>query len=305
MARISCVINTFNEEDNVATAIKSVSAWVDEVVVVDMHSGDRTREIAEALGARVYLYDYLGYADPARGFAIRQTTNDWVLILDADELVTPRLAERLMQLAREDRYDIVWVPRENYLFGHRYRGGGWGGEQDTHKRFFKKGSLLLQGDLDVHTFFKETPGARVGHLSYEPEACIVHFNYVNSKHWFEKMNRYTTIQAQHKFDRGERYHPTLLRCIGGLAVGMFERFARNKGYRDGWHGVVLTMYMAIYDFLLHIKLWELSEGRTWENVVDLYGEIATSALNGLADDMLESSSSASAAKSGNSSASGI
>lgn len=279
LAGISCVINTFNEEENIATAIRSVITWVDEIVVVDMHSTDKTREIAESLGAKVYLYEHLGYADPARAFAIEMTTKEWVIILDADEVVSPRLADALVTVVEEDRYDVVWVHRENFLFGHLYRGTGWGGEQDIHKRFFRKGSLLSQNNLAVHTFFREAPGSRVYRMPYDHGICIVHFNYVNSQHWFEKMNRYTTIQAQQKFDNGERHKPQFLRCVSSLAVGAFERFLRNKGYRDGWNGVVLTAYMAIYDLLIKIKLWELSEGRSWDAVVGNYTEIAKSTLN--------------------------
>jgi glycosyltransferase involved in cell wall biosynthesis len=86
--RISAVFNTFNEEKRLRFALRSVKPWVDEIVVVDMHSSDATRTIAENFGAKVFLHEPLGYADPARAFAVAQATGDWILMLDADRLGT-------------------------------------------------------------------------------------------------------------------------------------------------------------------------------------------------------------------------
>src|SRR5450759_4249900 len=106
---ISVVINTLNEEANIAYALRSVRTWVDEIVVVDMHSDDRTREVAETYGARVYLHDRVGYVEPARRFALAKATGDWILILDADELIPPRLARRLSDIAAAGQADVVSI----------------------------------------------------------------------------------------------------------------------------------------------------------------------------------------------------
>src|SRR5450759_1251360 len=92
--RISAVINTLNEERNLPFALRSVQDWVDEIVVVDMHSEDATRDIAKQYGARVFLHERLGYADPARAFALEQAVGDWILLIDADELIPAPLSER-------------------------------------------------------------------------------------------------------------------------------------------------------------------------------------------------------------------
>ncbi|PYU89881.1 MAG: glycosyltransferase family 2 protein, partial [Acidobacteria bacterium] len=113
--RISVVVNTLNEEKNLPYALRSVRSWVDEIVVVDMHSQDRTVEIAREYGAKVYSHEPMGFVEPARAFAVAQAGGDWILILDADEVVPLLLSRRLREIARRDEADVVTLPRLNYL----------------------------------------------------------------------------------------------------------------------------------------------------------------------------------------------
>ena len=89
---ITGIVHTLNEEHNLPDALRSLG-WVDEVLVIDMHSDDGTQAIAERMGARVLLHDRVGYVEPARNFAIDAAEGDWTLILDADERIVPALAE--------------------------------------------------------------------------------------------------------------------------------------------------------------------------------------------------------------------
>src|SRR3989337_4151360 len=100
MARISVVINTLNEEKNLPRAIASIKGLADEIIVVDMQSDDNTKEVAEKLGALVYDHKRTGYVEPARNFAISKASGDWVLVLDADEEVPPKLREKLRLLVK-------------------------------------------------------------------------------------------------------------------------------------------------------------------------------------------------------------
>ena len=88
-ATISAVLNTLDEERRIAFALRSVRPWVDEIVVVDMASSDRTVEIARSFGAHVASHARTGFVEPARAFACAQAAGDWILVLDADELVPP------------------------------------------------------------------------------------------------------------------------------------------------------------------------------------------------------------------------
>lgn len=268
---VSVAINTLNEEKNLPFALRSVRSWVDEIVVVDMHSDDRTVRIAESFGARVYTHERLGFADPARAFAISRTTGDWVLILDADEVIPARLAARLSAIARgESALDVVKIARLNYLLGAPLRHTGWGPSSDYQKRFFRRGSLVATDT--IHDFLKPAPGARTCRLPAEDGLAIVHFNYLDVSHFLDKLNRYTTIEAEQARRRGERTSP-----LGGsvrAAREFLRRYVFARGYRDGWRGFYLSALMALYRLSVSAKLTELSAGVSAQSAEQLYAAAA-------------------------------
>jgi len=241
-----------NEERRIGTALRSVHGWVDEIIVVDMDSDDRTVEIARSFGARVFRHDRMGYADPARGFAVAQASGDWVLILDADELVTPALSQRLIGIARSDEADVVAIPRVNYLLGRPLRHTGWGPEQDRHDRFFKPSYVELRPD--VHAYLRVLPAARRLELGFEPPAAIIHFNYATIEQFLERSNRYTAFEA----DRLMQVRPTSTpaRALAAAAREFLRRYIRLQGFRDGWRGFYLSGLMASYRFAVHAKARE-------------------------------------------------
>ena len=122
MSRISAVINTFNEEKNIKRCIDSLKNFADEIVVVDMQSIDKTKEIAKSMGAKVFDCDYVGYVEPARNFAIKKAKNDWILILDADEELLPSLKLILKDRVDKSNYNYFRIPRKNIKKnGNRFR----------------------------------------------------------------------------------------------------------------------------------------------------------------------------------------
>ena len=94
---ISVVINTLNEEKNLAYTLRSVQSWASEIIVVDMHSTDKTVEIAKTHGAKVFYHEPTGFVEPAQEFAVAQASHAWILLLDADEVVPKPLSERLLR----------------------------------------------------------------------------------------------------------------------------------------------------------------------------------------------------------------
>ena len=274
--RISVVINTLNEEKNLPYALRSVRTWADEIIVVDMHSEDRTVTIAREYGAKVYFHERLGFADPARAFAVSQATGDWVLLLDADEMIPRPLSEKLLQIATENSADVVVIPRLNYLLGAPLWHTGWGPHQDRHERFFRKGKIDL--NPRIHSFIHPTQGARVLTLTYQGKMAFPHFNYVDCAHFLDKLNRYTTIEAQQAFERGEH----VSRTKGALhAVYEFaNRYVRKQGYRDGWRGFYLSGFMAMYRWAPYAKLQELHSTGGRNTVTKEYTETAEAIIAG-------------------------
>jgi glycosyltransferase involved in cell wall biosynthesis len=252
---ISVVINTLNEEKNLPYAIRSVKPWVDEIIVVDMYSEDRTVEIAKAFDARVFYHTRLGYADPARAYAVSQASGEWILMLDADEITPLSLSQKLREISRTNVADVVIIRRLNFMFGQPLQHTGWGPYQDKHPRFFKAGFVQL--DDEIHNFLKPIPKARLLELPYIPGQTIVHFNYLDIAQFIEKMNRYTSIEARQVFEQGEQVAP--FQGLVRAARGFFRRYVKLSGYRDGWRGFYLSLFWAFYRLVVFAKLTEIRE----------------------------------------------
>jgi glycosyltransferase involved in cell wall biosynthesis len=253
-----------------------VAGWVDEIVVVDMESSDRTAEIARSFGARVVAHAPLMYADPARAFAVQQATGEWIMMLDADELVTPSLAKRLMTIAESGSYDVVQIPWLNYLLGAPLQHSGWGPTQDRHPRFFRRHAMDLPGD--IHAFLRPTPSARVLVLPYDGHTCVVHFNYVDVSHFLEKLNRYTDVEAEAALQSGSSGAP--VRAVLSAVREFGRRFTVQGGWRDGWRGFYLAVLMAGYRLVTHAKIKERRENGGRDDVWAAYEREAERWLNG-------------------------
>ena len=136
--KISAVVNTLSEEENLPYALRSVHSWADEIVVVDMYSEDRAVDIAKSFGAKIYFHDRVPAFDIARKLAIDKASNNYVLLLDANEIVTKPLILNLIHIAKNELADVVFIPRINYLFGEMMHHTFYGPNEDCQLRFFKK-----------------------------------------------------------------------------------------------------------------------------------------------------------------------
>jgi (heptosyl)LPS beta-1,4-glucosyltransferase len=264
--RISVVLNTLNEEANLPFALRSVQGWADEIVVVDMHSDDRTREVALEYGARVCLHERTPIVDAARAFAIAQASGDWILVLDADEVVPAALRDRLREIALGEAADVVVIPWVNYIWGEPMSATGWGPDDDRHPRFFRRGALRASDE--IHAYLTPEPDARVMVLPYRPGHGVHHFAYLDVAHFIEKLNRYTTVEALQARARGER--STYGRAVFRGAREFVRRYLRLGGYRDGWRGFYLSSCMAFYKLAIGAKLKELEEVGSREEVRRVY-----------------------------------
>jgi len=264
--KISVVINTLNEERNIPYALRSVHSWADEIVVVDMHSEDRTVDIAREYGAKVYFHERIAAFDGARKFAIEQATNDWVLLLDADELVPEPLSRTFLDIIAEDKFDVVIIPWLNYLLGTALMYTGWGPNQDKHPRLFKKNKLVTSHKL--HDFIKPVNGARILELDYQENHAIVHFNYLNTTHFIEKLNRYTSVEASQAHERGEC--ASFVTMIYAPIKEFISRYVRKSGWRDGWRGFYLSCAMVFYRLSIFSKMKELESLGSAEDIKSLY-----------------------------------
>jgi len=269
---ISVLINTFNEEKNIRNCLETVK-WADEIIIVDMYSEDKTVEIAKEYTDKIYFFERIGYADPARQFALERATNDWVLVVDADELVPLKLKNKLIEIAEKDLADVVYIPRNNYFFGKLLEGAGWGALQDIQPRFFKK-NFMSFSEI-IHNFYKINKDAKVYYID-DPETGFIHFNYIDVEHFIDKFNRYTTIEAKNMFN-GIKPAPSLRKFLLKLLIEIPNRFIRKKGYKDGLYGFSLTILMIAYHTSSYLKykiMKKINSENPREKFLIEYNEIA-------------------------------
>lgn len=274
MVQISGVIHTYNEETNIANAIRSLAPWVHEVVVIDMHSEDRTRVIAESLGARVILHERLQFADPARDFGIAQTRGDWIVTIDADEMIPATLARCLAEIANDDNVDVVMIFFNDFILGAPFAGAGWGLGHEFHPRFFRKGTVQFPPYVHAHHTISDE--ARILKLEPSEDLAIVHFNYKDADHVLTKLNRYTSLEAEGRRLRGK---PTSTSAAVVAAVRSFaSRYVYRRGYRLGWRGLFMCAVMVLYEIAAFAKQRELEEEELLGPVERRYAAKAASVI---------------------------
>ena len=264
--KLTVVINTLNEEANIARAINSVKGIADEVVVVDMESTDKTVEIAKGLGAKVYSHKKTNYVEPARNFAISKATGDWVLILDADEEISKALSQKIKEVVNDNDVDYYQIPRKNIIFGKWMRHARWW--PDYNIRLFKKGAVTW--NEAIHSV-PESKGVG-GELPAEENLAIIHYHYDSLEQYLERMNRYTTLYAKRLLKDGYRFNwkDVLIKPSGEF----FSRYFFGAGYKDGLHGLAVSLLQTFSELSVYLKVWE--EGKFEEKEVkvgEVLGEI--------------------------------
>lgn len=248
MNQISVIINTLNEAENLPKAISSVKDFADEIVVVDMESTDGTPEIAKNLGAKVFTHKKLGYVEPARNFAISKATNSWILILDSDEEVPKKLSEKIKKILKYPEADYYRVPRKNIIFGKWIKYSRWW--PDFNIRLFKKGAVSWNELIHAVPM---TQG--IGEeIEAKEELSIVHHNYDSIEEYIERMNRYTSRLSEERINEGYKFNWRDL--ILKPSNEFLSRYFFGEGYKDGLHGLALSLLQGFSELSLYLKIWQ-------------------------------------------------
>lgn len=247
---ISVVINTLNEEDNIERAVKSVK-WADEILVCDMHSEDKTVEIAKKLGAKIITHERTGYVEPARNFAIAKASGDWILILDADEEIPSSLVDKLKEITESGQENVVHIPRKNFIFGKWMKASFWW--PDYNIRFFKEGTVTWSDKIHSKP---QTQGVGIS-LPAEESLAIIHYNYSSISQFVMRMNRYSDVQAKELHEEGVKFFWQDL--ISKPLSEFLSRFFAHRGFEDGLHGLALSLLQAVSFLLVYLKLWEMEK----------------------------------------------
>lgn len=252
--KISAVIITFNEEQKIAEAIKSV-AWADEILVVDSESIDRTREIAVSLGAKVLLEKWQGFSKQKQ-FAVTRAENNWIFSLDADEIVSDELKNEILQLkdlVENKLADGYKIPRLSFYMNRPIRRGGW--YPDWQMRFFNRRKGKWR-DVLIHESVQMQAGARVEKLTGD----ILHFSVEDASHHHRMIGaRYAPLAAKQMFERGKRTSAFKIASVG--LTTFLQTYILKGGFLDGLPGFCIARFAAHHAFLKHLLLWEMQKSR--------------------------------------------
>jgi glycosyltransferase involved in cell wall biosynthesis len=253
--KISAVIIAKNEERNISDAIKSVS-WADEILVVDSESADRTREIAESLGARTIVHPWAGFS-AQKQFAADSAENDWIFSLDADERVSKPLIKEIDSLRSlpEDKLAAGYrISRLSYYMGRPIRHGGW--YPDRQLRLFDRRRGRWKDTL-IHESVEMRSGSKVEKLKHD----ILHFSVENAAHHHRMIGeRYAPLAARQMFEKGRRTSPMRVGIAAPLAF--FQTYILKAGFLDGLPGYCIARFAAHHAFLKHTLLWEMCNDKT-------------------------------------------
>lgn len=244
--KISLVINTKNEEKNIKDCILSAKSFVDEIIVVDMHSSDKTVELAKSLGAKVYTIQDYGYVEPARNFAVSKVTMPWTLILDADERLTKTIGDQIKMLVQSGKYDGYKFPIKNILLGKWINHSMWW--PDYRFRLFKTGRLEWTDQIHKEPTFDGI----FFNLPPTEKNAVIHYNIADIKELLEMIDQYSTKETIFQSKKNLSANDLVVY----LDHEFRWRFFEHKGYLDGMHGFMLAKFMNVYRLLEVSKVWE-------------------------------------------------
>ncbi len=242
--KISVIIITGNEENNIQDCLKSVS-WADEIIVVDSESTDLTVQIAKEYTDKVYIHKWEGFA-PQKTYALSLAKNEWILSLDADERVTEELTKELEILdLSKSGVDAFKLHRENYFLGKKITYCGWG--NDYQLRLFRKSKTKLTDRLVHEGFIVEGVISKLNNP-------ITHYSYLNLKDGFKKINEYSTLEANEKYTRKKVSSVSILLYP---LIAFIQHYIFRKGFLDGKHGMMISLMHAMTKLQVQMKMWEL------------------------------------------------
>jgi len=257
---LSVVVITQNEERNLPRTLESVMPLVrdgqGEIIVVDSGSTDRTVEIAQSYGAKVFVEAWKGFA-AQKNSAIDKASMDWVLQLDADEQLEPGLAAE-MEAALKAGSDMrgFWIARKNFFLGRWIRHGGF--YPDLKLRLVRRGAGRFE-EYGAH------PTIRIDGPTGRLSRALLHHAYPTLRGYIEHMNSYSSMGAEVAVAQGHRRFSYTSIVIRPLLTFIYNYFIR-LGFLDGREGLLLHVYHSVYVSWKYAKAWELTRPDVASNV---------------------------------------
>lgn len=253
MAKLSVVISAYNAQDKIEDCLKSVR-FADEIILVNSSSTDKTVEVAKKYTSKIFDRPNNPMLNVNKNYGFSKATGEWILCLDDDERVTPLLqGEIKSQISsirqtqdKSQNINGYFIPRKNIIFGKWIEHTGW--YPDPQLRLFRR----VRGKFEekhVHEMVKVS-----GEVAYLKEP-ILHYNYQTVSQFLHKMsNIYVPNEAKVLISKG--YKANAADAIRFPLKEFMTRFFAQEGYKDGFHGLMLSLLMAFYHLCVFAFVWE-------------------------------------------------
>jgi glycosyltransferase involved in cell wall biosynthesis len=249
MSRLSVVIITFNEQDNIERCLLSIKDIADEILVIDSYSTDKTEKICEKHNVRFVRHKFEGHVEQ-KNWAFDQTTYHHVLSIDADEELSERLIESIKKVKKDWRYDGYYFNRLNNYCGKWIRFGGWYPDKKLRLVDKRKGSW---GGINPHDKFELLNGEGKYHL----KGNLLHYSYKSIPHHIQQINKYSDIFAMSHYKVGKK--SSYINIIGNPTWKFFRNYFLRLGFLDGFSGLIVNFNVAYETFLKYVKLRQLNK----------------------------------------------
>lgn len=250
---LSVVLSVHNEEKLIEDALKSIKNLADEIIIVDNESTNNVIKISKKYTDKIYKHKNNPLVlNQAKNHGFSKATGDWILSLDPDERISPELAGKIKQLLNrlpttDYRLPLgYWIPRRNIVFGKWIQHGIW--YPDKQLRLFKKGHGKFP-EKHNHEYLE------VDGETADLNDCLTHENYQTVTQFVNKLNNYYTDNEVKNFiESGKKIY--WYDAIRMPASDFILNFFRRQSYKDGLHGLVLSLLQAFYALIVFAKVWE-------------------------------------------------
>jgi glycosyltransferase involved in cell wall biosynthesis len=246
MEKLSAIIITFNEEQNIAATLDAALLVSDEIIVVDSGSTDKTKDICIEKGVTFITQKWLGFGKQ-RNFAVTQAENDYILVLDADEVLDDRLIESILQIKKEGYTEQIYLlKRLNFYYGKFIRHGMENPDIKArlyHKSFAKWNDKLVHEDLEFRPYLK----------TILLKGYLLHYTYRSVSEHFIKMDKYSSLSAEEYYRTGKK-NPGFAKLMLSPLFTFIKAFILRRGFIDGWRGWLLAILHANTTLQKYAKL---------------------------------------------------
>jgi len=246
--KISVIVISYNEKDNIEKCLESVR-WADELIVVDSGSRDETVKLAECYTKKVFRHSWQGYSKQ-KNFAISKARNEWILSLDADEVLSEELASEIKNIVVSP-YEGYYLPRKAFFMNRWIKHCGW--YPDRQLRLFRKGKGFFNEREQIHEGL--VLKGKAGTLQNE----LLHYSYKNIGQYFSQLNKYTELAAQGKASAGKT--SGVAKILLNPPATFLKMYVLKLGFLDGLAGFCICALSAFYNFVKYTKLWEIKRKR--------------------------------------------